>query len=233
MKNILYSTFIAIFLIGCSSAKIVRDLSTDPPLRTLLDPTIPAEQYPALRAAVFRTGKFEIVERRDLEKIFSEQDLQFRTRYAERFDAREKWAHIGRLAGAASIMTASALCGQRKNWRGLFVNDCELYLTLIDARTGVVVLSIKGESEREWTGVGVNVADWTEVVNLFASEYPKYFKLRPNTPALEEYRDVSEELSKRETSKSQVGSTSKVSPEIRRDLEMMRRNAIKQYEENQ
>jgi hypothetical protein len=167
-------------------------------LRVLLDPSIPVEHYVQIRRALVESGKFEVVDRRDgFSAAVREQDLQFRSGYRDRFSDREKWAHIGRMYGALGIITAHANCVQKKNFWGQFVRSCKQDLAFINGRTGVVEFAVRGENSEPWL-VEYSVPDWDGVVAKAIASYPDVFKVRETSPMLEQYRDQSEEHSRRE-----------------------------------
>lgn len=197
--------FFSLFLImaGCSSTKVLRTAANDPLIRVLVSPDTKPEDYLEVRDRLFATGKFELVERRDLTKIFDEQNLQYRSGNSERFDPREKYMMIGKLTGARGIVLVNSTCHQGKNFWGTYTNQCRLYLTLIDGFDGQVKVSVQGESDEPWSGTGIVAKNWQNTIDRFVSEYPKYFVPKPIDPSLEQYKQVSEELSKREAARSQ------------------------------
>lgn len=206
-RNILLGIWIgvmAIYLVtltACSSVKVKRELGTDPGLRVLIDPRIPVEHYVEIQRALVESGKVEVVDRRDgFSMAIAEQDLQARSGYQDRFSDREKWAHIGKMYGAASIVTAHASCYQKQNLWGTFTRYCKQTLFFINGRTGVVEISANGENSMPWTADFV-APDWDDTVNSVIAKYPKYFEPRPNSKILETYRDQSEELARREREK--------------------------------
>jgi len=212
---------------GCSSTKVLRTSANDPMLRVLLSSDTQAEDYVEVRQKLFETNKFEIVERRDLAKIFNEQNLQYRSGYSERFDPREKYMQIGRLTGARAIITAASTCHQAKNFWGTFTNQCKLYLTLIDGGDGQVKISVQGESDEPWSGTGIVAKNWGPTVERFVAEYPKYFVPKPIDPQLEQYKQVSEEMSKREDIRTlQQSRHPSSNDQLQGDINDMRRKVL-------
>jgi hypothetical protein len=190
-----------IVLSACSSVKVKRELATDPGLRVLIDPRIPVEQYVEIQRALVDSGKVEVVDRRDgFTMAIAEQDLQARSGYQDRFSDREKWAHIGKMYGAASIVTAHASCYQKNNLWGTFTRYCKQTLFFINGRTGVIEITANGENSVPWTAEFV-APDWDDTVASVIKKYPKYFEPRPNSKLLETYRDQSAELAQREREK--------------------------------
>ena len=200
IKMVLTLVALILMMPGCGG-KTVRDLAHDPGLRVFLDPTIPSGQYVLIRRALIQSGKFELVERRDLNMVIGEQDLQFRSQTSDRFDPREKWAHIGKLLGAAMVITGQADCYEKKNFWGTFKRACRQNLTAIDGVTGQDLVAVENENTRDWTANWI-FPDWDDTVSLLVKEYPKYFEPRANSPELEEYRNISEERSKREDART-------------------------------
>lgn len=187
--------------VGCSSTKVKRTIESDPQMRVLLDPRIPVGHYVQIRKALVRSGKFEVVDRRDgFEAALREQDLQFRSGYSDRFSDREKWAHVGALYGAGAVVTASAECYEERTFWGEFIRSCNQDLAFIDGRTGSVILEVSGKSSTPWTANWITPS-WDSVVKKVVSEYPEYFQPRVAKHPLVEYMDQSEELSKREKAK--------------------------------
>lgn len=206
MKNVISTMLLVtgLMLTGCASQQNVkRTLATDPGLRVLIDPRIQSEHYVEIRRALVESGKFEVVERKDgLEVALDEQNLQFNYG-SERFDDREKWAHIGRLMGAAAVISAHAQCHQIQNFFGQWVKACRQNLAVIDARTSQVVAVAKDDNEVPWSATGYMVPDWEKAVTKLVEAYPEYFVPRPNSKELERYRDVSQEEARRARGKQQ------------------------------
>ena len=195
---------LALVSVGCSSATVKRTVETDPQMRVLIDPRIPAGHYTQIRRALVQSGKFEVVDRRDgFEAALREQDLQHRSGYADRFSDREKWAHIGDMYGAGGIVTATAECYQDKNFWGKFTRYCNQSLAMIDGRTGVVMFEVEGKNSIPWTADWVT-PDWNEVVAKAVQTYPEYFKPRVVKHPLDQYMDQSEEKAKRERAKKET-----------------------------
>lgn len=223
-------------LAACSHA-VVRDLSTDPELRVLLDPRIPVEQYVQIQRALVQSGKFEMVDRRDgFEAMIREQDLQFRSGYADRFSDREKWAHIGKAYGAAAIITAHASCYQKKTWLGRFDRYCKQTLFFINGVTGKIEFAVNGENHEEWTA-DFTAPDWDETVEKAVAAYPKYFEPRKISPMLDQYMDQSEEYAKRERAKQEEAKREpsyyeKTAVEAKPALDMMAKAAKKMQEQD-
>lgn len=223
--------FLGILLTACGHA-IVRDLSSDPALRIVIDPRIPVEHYTMIVRALSEKGqgKFEIIDRRDgFSALLQEQDLQFRSGYSDRFADREKFAQIGRALGAGAIVTAHASCYQKKTWLGRFDRYCKQTLAFVNASTGVVAFVVSGENHEEWTA-DFTVPDWDETVEKAIAAYPKYFEARKISPMLEQYMDQSEELSKRERAKQEeqrkpANYYEKTATQVQPDLQMMRQRA--------
>lgn len=187
-----------VLFVGCSSTEVIRTRENDAMLRVILDPRIEVEHYVQIRQALVESGKFEVIDRRDgFEAAIEEQDLQFRSDYEDRFSDHEKWAHIGRMYGARGIITATAQCYQKQDWKGEYRKYCKQFLTFIDGYTGRVEFAVRGENSEKWV-VGYTTPDWNDVVERAVREYPKYFQVRKTDKILNQYMDQSEELAKRE-----------------------------------
>ena len=184
--------------VGCSSAKVRRTIASDPQMRVLIDPRIDPAQYVQIRAALVQSKKFQIIERREgWDAMIREQDLQHRSQYADRFSDREKFAHIGASFGAGGIVLASAQCHSGKNFWGTFTRTCEQDLTILDGRTGEVIIEVTGESSIPFSAEWV-APSWTDTVTKATDEFPTYFEPKISEPTLENYKEQSEEVSKRE-----------------------------------
>ena len=187
-----------VIVTGCGTTKVKRTLNSDPNLRILIDPSIPMEHYVEIRRAFVESGKVEVIDRREgFDAAIREQNTQFRSGYQDRFSDREKWMHIGRMYGAASIVTGYATCYNKTNWLGHFVRECKQNLAFINGRTGVVEIAVNGKNSIDWTAEWV-VPDWDDVVVSVIEKYPEYFEPRKIEPVLEKYMDQSEEYSRRE-----------------------------------
>lgn len=200
--NAVFKISLGLFILsGCSSTQVKRMKSTDPGLRVLIDPAIPAEHAVEIRRALVESGKFEVVDRREgFEAAIREQNLQYRSGYADRFSDREKWMHIGAMYGAASIVTAHADCYQKKSFWGSLVRECRQNLTFINGRTGVVELAVSDVNSVYWTTDWL-VPDWDKVIAKMIDKYPEFFEPRKIEKPLEKYMDQSEELARREKDK--------------------------------
>jgi len=203
MTKLLLPLILLLSLTACGGPTVRRTLETDAMLRVVLDPRIPVEHYVQIRRALVQSHKFEVVDRADgFEAAIREQDMQFRSGYADRFSDREKWSHLGGLYGSAGIITAHADCFQEQNFWGKYIRTCKQELTFINGVNGVVEFAISGSNSEAWI-VGFSVPDWNDVVAKAVTEYPEYFKPRIIKAPLDQYMDQSEEYSKRERARGQ------------------------------
>lgn len=199
MKNVIYVLLSVVLLSGCAT-KVKRMKSTDPGLRVLIDPALPVEHATEIRRALVESGKFEVIDRREgFAAAIREQNLQFRSTYADRFSDREKWMHIGKMYGAASIITGRADCYTTKSFWGHPIRECRQNLVFINGRTGVVELAVSGKNSIPYTAEWM-VPDWDEVIAKMVDKYPEFFEPRKIEKTLEKYMDQSEELAHRERS---------------------------------
>lgn len=191
-----YSFFLVLLSIGCGGPQVIkRTLETDPQLRVALDPRIEVAHYVQIRRALVESGKFEVVDRREgYGAVLDEQDRQWSPE--EQYGDAERWAPRGNLYGAGSIVTATALCRQQQNFWGRFDRVCRQEIALVDARTGKVMVAVRGENSEPWAA-DYTVPDWDEVVQKLATEYPKHYEPRVVRRPLDQYMAQSEERTRR------------------------------------
>jgi hypothetical protein len=232
MTKFILSLMVLLSLTACGGPTVRRTLETDPALRVLLDPRIPVEQYVQIRRALVQSGKFEVVDRRDgFELAIQEQDMQFRSGYADRFSDQEKWAHIGQMYGARGIITAHAECYQDKNFWGSYRRYCKQELAFIDGVTGVVEFAVNGKNDEPWV-VGYTAPDWDDTVAKAVETFPEYFKPRIIKAPLDQYMAQSEERSKRERARNQPHPASYTPATYNMDDQRSDLNLMKQAQQN-
>jgi len=192
------STFILIsmLLVGCGGPQVIkRSLETDPQLRVALDSRIDVQHYVQIRRALVETGKFEVVDRQaGFGAVMAEQDRQDSPE--ERFGDEERWAPMGSLYGAGAIVTATAICKQQQDFWGHYERFCRQEIALVDARTGKVLVAVRGQNSEPWTA-DYTAPDWDEVVQKLAAEYPKYYQARVIKRPLDQYMAQSAERARR------------------------------------
>jgi curli biogenesis system outer membrane secretion channel CsgG len=191
-----YILLLSVFLMGCGGPQVIkRTLETDPQLRVALDPRIEVAHYVQIRRALVETGKFEVVDRQaGYGAVLEEQDRQDAPE--DRYGDAERWAPAGSLYGAGSIITATALCRQQQDFWGHYIRSCRQELALVDARTGKVLVAVRGENSEPWAA-DYTVPDWDEVVQKMAQAYPEVYSARVVKRPLDQYMAQSEERAHR------------------------------------
>jgi hypothetical protein len=208
-RNVALVSLGLLTLSACGGPQVRRNLETDPGLRVFLDASIETEHFVQIQRALVQSHKFEVVDRREgLAAALREQDLQFRSNQSDRFDDSERWAFIGKLYGAAAIITAHAECFQEQTffWNK-YVRTCKQTLFYIDGRTGVILFSVSGSNSVPWTASWA-VPDWDDVVAKAVEEYPTYFQPRIVKAPLDQYMMQATEHSKRERERAAPAPTS-------------------------
>lgn len=167
-----------IVLAGCSSVKVIRNTSTDPATRVfvyggVVSPSDVAQIQKKL--TLNGNSKFIVVDRGPgWEAAIREQDRQFRAGSEfERFNDQERFAHLGKMTGAAGVIVPHSSCWQAKNWLGEFRKYCRQTLSFINAVDGRVEYSVEGENSVPWA-IGRD-PDWDEVTTALMDSFPKEF----------------------------------------------------------
>jgi len=182
---------------GCAS-KEHRTRYSDKNMRLMIDPaSISVEDYVRIQTALVQQGMWTIVDRASgLDAIKREQESLHKEN-TDRYDARQRWAHWGKLYGVGAIIAANVQCYPKKSlWRfdaNTQTNYCEQFINLIDASTGEVVLGVESG---DYVDAG-SASDWKEVAQKLADAYPKSFERVPTSERIETYKLESEENSRR------------------------------------
>jgi hypothetical protein len=181
---------LAILLLLCSCAT-KRTKFSDKNMRIMIDPVgLSMSDYSNLQTALVKTDAWVVLDRaRGLAAIKNEQEELHRTSH-DRYDRSEKFAHWGKLYGVGAVVVAHSECHNRPNqWNTTeLANYCKLYLNLVDANTGEVIVAVNGEDKAEF----MTSPEWDDVAEELVEVYPRYFKNVELHEKLLEYKRESE-----------------------------------------
>lgn len=171
--KIMKIALVAVLTSACSTAPspVVRTKQADPIMRVAIDPeNLPEDSYMRLEMALFRDGRFQIVDRgRGFRAALQEQELQHKEN-GNRFSARDKYALWARMFGVGGVIVAHQSCREFEGFSGLIYNKCHLNLSIIDASTGEIISM--GEAKAETEGSQQNPG-WGGAVDSLAENFPK------------------------------------------------------------
>jgi len=205
--NTILVAFAIAVLMGCSHTEITK--WTSPDLRAAIDPTqIDSANYVALQESLLKTNKFFIVDRGvGFRGVIQEQDRANgyvygsyqKTSTFHRFGDKDRYARLGRLYAAGSIIVANTKC---RHEPGFWANytSCDQYLALVNAVSGEVIAAATepGVSANVYYN-GVNpVVSWDAVVEKLNSRIPKEYQPERYNREMIMYRRELEEDSTRE-----------------------------------
>lgn len=171
--QILLLTGISILMVGCSSS-IKRTKFTDKNMRVMIDPaSVSPEEHVRIQHALVASNNWVVIDRaRGMKAIQKEQERLHRDQ-VDRYDDKQKWAHWGRLYGVGAVVIGHAQCSRKLTFfRTSAYQDCQQYLTLVDANTGEVIVAIenRGDFDEE---LG---ATWDEAVAKLNNAYPQDYR---------------------------------------------------------
>jgi hypothetical protein len=156
----------------------------------MVDPSgISMTDYANLQTALVQTNVWTVLDRaRGIAAIKHEQEQLHKYNH-DRYDPREKFAHWGKLYGVGAVVVAHSECKNRPNqWNVTELkNYCRLFLNLVDANTGEVIVAVNGEDKAEF----MSSPEWDDVVEELVEVYPKYFKDVELHEKLLEYKEES------------------------------------------
>lgn len=180
---------LSVFLVSCSS-NVKRTKKTDKTMRVMIDPVSASGHYINVQTALVSSGAFVVVDRSNgFRALTQEQDRAYKHQ-SDRFSNNQKFAHYGKLYGVGAVVVAKAQCRYVQSlWRNTPVQKCKLFLNLVDANTGEVVVGIRDEAVAE----RLANPDWENAVDKLISVYPEYFTKEKLDERLQRYMDESEE----------------------------------------
>ena len=190
MKKLILLSILSIIAMSCSS-KVQRTKYSDKNMRVMVNPEgLEHANYMNLQTALVSTNTWTVLDRASgLKAVQTEQNMLHRYQN-DRFEDREKFAHWGKLYGVGAVIVAYSDCRfSTSSWNNtVTVRRCSLYLNLVDANTGEVMV---GVTDSVTIPRGSN-PDWSESVEKLVEAYPKYFEENKNHKKLEEYKKESE-----------------------------------------
>lgn len=188
------SSIILIVLLTLCSCATKRTKYSDKNMRIMVDPTgLDNRTYMRVQTALVRSGVWTVLDRSDgLRAAIREQNELHKNNH-DRYDAREKFAHWGKLFGVGAIVVAHKDCENRlATWNNTELKTyCNLFINLIDANTGEVIVAVQDEDDAEFLGQ----PSWEDIIEDLVEVYPKYFKDEKLHEKLVEYKEESLENS--------------------------------------
>ena len=192
MKNL----SIILLLLITTACSTQRTKFSDKNMRVMINPDGLTEvEYMDIQNRLVEIGTFTVIDRsRAIEAIKKEQN-EIHMDNRDRYENREKFAHWGKLYGVGSVIVAHSDCQNRPNaWRvNELRNYCRLFISLVDANTGEVLVSANDEYKAEFQ----QRPSWEDAVVKLTEAYPKYFSEHKLDNKLIEYKNESEKLAKK------------------------------------
>lgn len=230
MKNVLLILVIA-SAVGCSSS-LKRTKWTDKNMRVFIDcQQLDDSQCAQLKYSIVSSGVFTVVDRDSGMTAIQKEQERMHRKQIDRFDDKEKWAHWGKLYGAASAIVAHVQCQQENSFWNMAQNRqrCQQNLAMVDTNTGEVLVAVRGEN----TGTSsydrsYMVPDWDGTVAALVDKYPKKFMDdQQYAKSVVQYQAVSKEHAARQKEElAERRQPSSVNTEI--DNELIRSKAMEQ-----
>lgn len=181
---------------GCSS--MPRTKWTDARMRVMIDPdSIDAANYVRISQALVASGKWIVVDRgAGFQALKKEQEGEH-VQNPDRFLDREKFAHYGKLYGVGAVVIGHTQCVTKNSFliRGQYAS-CQQDIAIINSNTGEIMATAEG-SENTDRGEQDIAPSWSDTVAKLNDAYPKYFEKNKDEQPLEDYKQLSEEESKR------------------------------------
>lgn len=179
---------LCVCLVSCSST-VKRTIKSDKTMRVMIDPSSARGNYINVQTALVSNGRFMVVDRHNgYRAVTKEQDRSY-TYQSRRFANNQKFAHYGKLYGVGAVVIAKAQCrNTRSVWMNASIQRCLLFLNLVDANTGEVVVGVKDEKDAPHGAY----PDWDEAVEKLVSVYPEYFTEVEIHQRLKNYMEESE-----------------------------------------
>ena len=211
--KLLLAIFLSISLVSCAS-KRTRTKYSDKSLRVMVDPkSAGSKNHTKVQSAIVQSGMFTVVDRFSGYQAVQQEQNRAYIRNPDRFANNQKFAHWGKLYGVGAVVIAKSQCRWAKNpWRGQIVSRCELFLSLVDANTGEVVVSVRDEKDSP-SGANPN---WEDAVFKLSEAYPKHFTKKAINKRLKNYMKESEERYKSYEKKSVESSRAQVRPKFKK-----------------
>lgn len=184
------STILLVLLLTLVSCASKRTKYSDKNMRVMIDTEgLDMADYNNLQSALVRSNVWTVLDRsRGLAAVKREQEELHKYNH-DRYDAREKFAHWGKLYGVGSVIVGHSECHNRPNtWNmSQLKNYCKMYLSLVDANTGEVLVSVNGEDAADFMAR----PDWSDLVAELIETYPKYFEEKQTDQRLLDYKKES------------------------------------------
>lgn len=197
MKTII---IIATMFILCSCAT-KRTKYSDKNMRVMVDPSgLNMTDYTNLQTALVQSNVWTVLDRsRGLAAVKTEQERLHQHDH-DRHDPREKFAHWGKLYGVGAVIVAHSECHNRPNQWNIteLRNYCRLFLNLVDANTGEVIVAVNDEDKAPF----MSNPEWDEIVEGLVDAYPKYFEKMKLNDKLLEYKEESLQNSNKQDRKN-------------------------------
>lgn len=181
---------LAALLILCSCSSTKRTKYSDKNMRIMVDPSgLDSRTYARVQTALARTGVWTVLDRASGLRAAMREQNQLHVYNHDRYAAREKFAHWGKLYGVGAIVVASQDCQNRvATWNNTMLKTyCNLFINLIDANTGEVIVAVEDEDDTNFLGQ----PDWNEIVEMLVEAYPKKFEKEVLDERLVEYKEES------------------------------------------
>lgn len=199
-------TILILQAVGCVSAPLERTRWTDPARRIMIDPeSIDPTNYVKIQRSLMQQGKgkFIVVDRSTgLRAAKREQNAQH-INESDRFNNEDKWAHWGKFYGVRGIVVAHIQCVERQSmWGPQRYNDCQQYLSIVDANTAEVIVAVEDTGKTPWALTNQTpTPSWDDIVEEMIDEYPSHFEYDKEHESLKIYRAESKERSIRKQEK--------------------------------
>ena len=196
MKITAFFTLILILTTGCSTAK--RTKYSDKNMRIMVDPqSLNSSNLMKLQTSLVSTDKWTVIDRHLGFKAIKKEQERLHRYESDRYDAKNKFAHWGKMYGVGAVVTASVECRhERSFWNNTQrIRVCKQYLNLVDANTGEIVL---GVSHEESSNSYQSYPEWDEIVTKMGELYPKYFTKKKIHERLKRYQQQSLEHSRQQ-----------------------------------
>ena len=186
MKSIL----IIAVLFTLASCATKRTKFSDKNMRIMVDSSgLNMSDYTSLQTALVQSNVWTVLDRsRGLAAVKNEQE-QLHQYNSDRYEPSEKFAHWGKLYGVGAVIVAHSECHNRPNqWNTTELsNYCRLFVNLIDANTGEVIVAVSGNDKASF----MSNPEWGDIVEELVDSYPKYFKEAKLHEKLLEYKEDS------------------------------------------
>ncbi len=196
------SILVSLALILATGCATNRTTLNDHLLRVILDPeSIDQATYSSIQHSLVQSGKFIVLDRAAaFRAVRLEEERQFKSE-PYRYSPKEKFSHYGKLWGAGAVIEAKMSCSQKQS---LWLQDhiylqCHQYVSLVDASSGEVIVSVQDQQEGDSIRYGLGqppTPEWNDAVAKLVESFPKYFEDHPYDQRLKDYQSESEELSR-------------------------------------